>query len=142
MVWSGRTKNGPQGVSRTQAPTATATSSSTTPNTVEPLIEPGRILWDQTPITRAMGMVQRIENTPQALSLREFTTTRAIAAMAMVITRMIATAVADAVTPLTCSRAMLASERPPLRTEATRITKSCTPPASTEPSSSQRKPGA
>ena len=43
-------------------------------------------------------MVQRIENTPQALSLSEFTTTSAMAASAIVITKMMAKAVAVAVT--------------------------------------------
>ncbi len=89
----------------------------------------------------AVRDVQRIENTPQALSLREFTITSAMAASATVITKMMAMAVAVAVSLPTCSRAMLASERPPLRTEATRMMKSCTPPASTEPASSQSRPG-
>jgi hypothetical protein len=80
-------------------------------------------------------------NTPHALSRSEFTTTSAIAASATVITNTIAIAVAPPVRGLTCSRAMFASERPPLRTDATRMTKSCTPPASTDPTSSHRNPG-
>ena len=73
--------------------------------------------------------------------MSEFTTTSAMAASATVITNTIAIAVALPVSGLTCSRPMLASERPFARTDAVRITKSWTPPASTEPTSSHRKPG-
>ncbi len=123
------------------APAATATSSSTTPTAVVERIAPGRTRVDHSPMPRAIGMVHRMLNTPQALCLSEFTTTSAMAASATVITNTIAIAVAAPVSGLTCSRPMLASERPFERTEAVRMTKSCTPPASTEPTSSHRKPG-
>ena len=71
-----------------------ASSSSTTPAMVAPRIEPGRTLYDQSPMPMAMGTVHRIEKTPQALSLSEFTTTSAMAASATVITKMMAMAVA------------------------------------------------
>src|SRR5207249_10921349 len=87
------------------------------------------------PMASAIGIVHPMLNTPQALSLSEFTTTSAMAARATIITNTIASAVAVPVSGLTCPRAMLASERPWLRTEAVRMTKSCTPPATTEPTS-------
>ena len=86
-------------------------------------------------------MVQAMLNTPHELSFSAFTTTSAITASATVITKTMAIAVALPVRGLTCSRAMLASERPPLLTEAVRMTRSCTPPAITEPTSSHRNPG-
>src|SRR5207344_2615394 len=96
------------------APAPTATSRSSTPTAVEARIEPGRIRYDHSPMASAIGIVHAMLNTPHALSLSELTTTSAIAASATVITNTIATAVAAPVIGLTCSRAILASERPPL----------------------------
>ncbi len=69
---------------------------------------------------RAMGMVIPTEKTPQGLSPRAFTTTRA--RMATMITMMSRVATRAAVPPMTpsSSRAIWPSERPPRRIEKNR----------------------
>src|SRR2546425_9329887 len=48
-----------------------------TPMTDASATRPGRILYIHRPVSRAAGIVTRIVNIPQALSLRAFTTTMA-----------------------------------------------------------------
>ena len=138
---SGKTNQWRSGDAWIQAPAATAISRATVPNAVTPRIASGRMRRSHSPMASAIGIVSPMLNTPHALCLSEFTTTSAIAAIATVMTNTMAIAVAVPVSGLTCSRAMLASERPWLRTEAVRMTKSCTPPANTEPTSNHRNPG-
>ncbi len=81
-------------------------------------------------------------NVPHALSARAPTTTMPRPAIAMTMIARIATIATIPGSTPSSSRTSSASERPPRRMEAVRMTKSCTAPASTTPASSQRKPGA
>ena len=90
----------------------------------------------------AMGMVAPMVKMPQALSASAFNIAMPRPARAMIrMNRIAMTAVAPA-TVLISVRAMSASDRPPRRVEAQRISMSCTAPARHTPVSSQMRPGA
>ena len=102
---------------------------------------PGRILFIQNPVTRAAGMVTTIVNMPQALSFRALTTTIATPARVATIMKSVAIVVAVPAIGPSRLRAILGSDRPSKRTEATSTTKSWTPPARQAPMTIQAKPG-
>ena len=81
-------------------------------------------------------------NVPHGLSASALTTTMPSPAMAMTTMKRMAMAPASQATGPISSRVISASERPPRRTDAHRITKSCTAPARQHPATSQMKPGA
>jgi len=125
----------------TQRPAYSATMSSTMPMAVVSSTRPGRMNWRYTPISIAMGMVRPMVTVPHGLCCSAFTTTSASTEMRMIMMPSTATsAVAPATGPIS-SRAMRPSDLPSRRTEAARITKSCTAPPSTTPTMIQRAPG-
>jgi hypothetical protein len=102
---------------------------------------PGRILYIHAPVNSAAGIVARIVNMPQELSLSAFTTTIAtLASTATTINSVVSAVVAPPTGPMNV-RASFGSVSPLCRTEATRTTKSCTPPAMHAPRMIQMKPG-
>jgi hypothetical protein len=102
---------------------------------------PGRITFIQNPMPSAIGMVQRMEKTPQGLSLRALTTTSASTASRMIMIARIATIASPPVSGPISSLAICPRDFPSRRMEPNRITKSCTAPPSTTPNTSQRVPG-
>ncbi len=78
-------------------------------------------------------MVQAMVNVPQALSAIEFTTAIASPASAVTMMKSVAPAVVTAASLPMYRPAMLCSASPPCRTEAKRMTRSCTDPARTAP---------
>ena len=86
-------------------------------------------------------MVTTIVNMPQALSFRALTTTIATPARVATMMKSVAMVVAMPAMGPSRLRAIFGSDRPLKRTEATRTTKSCTPPARQAPMMIQVKPG-
>src|ERR1043166_9412558 len=115
--------------------------------TVTPITEasatlPGRSLYIQKPVTSAAGIVTTIVNIPHALSDSALTTTIPMLARIVIMMNMVAM---DAVMPDNgpiLLRAIFGSDNPSCRTDASRITKSCTAPARHAPMTIQMKPGA
>src|SRR5438552_11923412 len=109
-------------------PRNTPSNTIVTPITEASATLPGRILYIQSPVKSAAGIVAMMVNIPHALSLSAFTTT--MPTLANVITMMNNVAI-DVVIPDSLpilARALWGSESPSCRTEAHRITKSCTAP--------------
>ena len=102
---------------------------------------PLRITFIHRPVTSAAGTVTMIVNMPQELSLRAMTTTFATPASVTMIMKSVATVVVTPEIGPSRSRAILGSDSPSRRTEASKITKSCTPPARQAPMTIQEKPG-
>ena len=93
------------------------------------------------PITIAIGIVSPMVTVPQGLCCSAFTTTRASTEMRMIMMPSTATsAVVPATRPIS-SRAMRPSDLPSRRTEAARMTKSCTAPPRTTPTMIHSAPG-
>jgi hypothetical protein len=89
----------------------------------------------------AIGMVSPMVTVPHGLALSAFTTTRARTEMRTIMMPSTATrAVKPATVPIS-SFAICPRERPLRRTEAARMTKSCTAPPSTTPTMIQSAPG-
>ena len=86
-------------------------------------------------------MVTTIVNMPQELSLKAITTTLATPASVTITMNSVATVVTAPETGPSSRRAILGKESPSPRTEASKITKSCTPPARHAPMTIQEKPG-
>src|ERR1041384_8153999 len=114
----------------------------TTPITDASATLPGRILYFHSPVNSAAGIVTTIVNMPHALSLNALTTTMPTLASVMTIMKSVAT---DVVTPESrpmFDRAILGNDNPSSRTDAHRMTKSCTAPARHAPMMIQMNPGA
>jgi len=94
------------------------------------------------PIAIASGMLAASVNAPQPSPFIELTTANPIAATATTRTIKMAAEARAPASGESSSRAISASDRPPWRTLAASITKSCTAPAMTTPQTSHRKPGA
>ena len=107
------------------------------PTTVASMVLPGRMIRIQTPMPRAMGMVQRMEKMPQGLSLSALVTTRASTASRMIMIARIAIIAKSPVTGPISSLAIWPSDLPSRRMEPKRITKSWTAPPSTTPKTIQ-----
>ncbi len=88
-----------------------------------------------------MGTEEPMVNTPHADSASASTTTRPSPASATTTMPRMATAVMSPRKGPSSSRAISASDRPPRRTEATRMTKSCTAPPRTTPKRIHVYPG-
>ena len=86
-------------------------------------------------------MVTMIVNMPHELWLNALTTTIATLASTAITMNSVAIAVVAPATGPTMLRAIFGSDRPSCRTEATSVTKSCTPPARHAPMTIQAKPG-
>ena len=102
---------------------------------------PGRKLFIHQPISRAMGIVQAMVNSPHGLALRAFTTISASTASRMIMIARMATIAARPATGFTSSFAIWPSDLPSRRSEQHRMVKSCTAPPRTTPAISQRVPG-
>ncbi len=90
----------------------------------------------------ASGIVAAIVKVPHGLLYSALTTTSPSPASAMTMTNMIAMAAMMPANGLISRRAISASDLPPRRTDAQRMTKSWTAPARTTPAMSHRYPGA
>ena len=89
----------------------------------------------------AMGMLAAMVKTPQELSLKAFTTANPNPARATRMMKSTATAVVTPARGPSSCRAISATDLPPRRTEANRITTSCTAPANTTPINIHKNPG-
>ena len=125
----------------TQRPPTSARRSSATPTADASSVRPGRHTFIQYPIRTAIGMVQRMVNTPQGLPLSAFTTTSDSTASRMTMMASTATMASVPVTGPVSSLAICPSDLPSRRIEANRITKSWTAPARTTPNTIQIVPG-
>ena len=102
---------------------------------------PGRRLFIQTPINRAIGIVAVIVKRPHGLSRSALTTTSASTASRMIMMAKTATIAATPATGLTSSLAIWPSDLPSRRMDAHRMIMSCTAPPRTTPAISQIVPG-
>ena len=125
----------------THCPPTSPHISSTTPITDASTTLPGRMLFIHQPISRAIGMVVAIVNSPHGLSRSALTTTSASTASRMIMIARIATIAASPATGLTSSFAIWPSDLPSRLIDEIRIVKSCTAPPSTTPTMSQMVPG-
>lgn len=108
-----RCRCSPKELSATQRPPTIAAISSTKPITDTSVTRPGRMKRRYSPISRAIGMVQPTENTPQALSASAFTQTIASTASTIIsITKTTMIATVPPNLPIS-SRAIWPSDRPP-----------------------------
>ncbi len=103
---------------------------------------PLRHTYIQKPIRKPSGIVTAIVKTPHGLS--ESALTRMMprpASVMMMMNRMAIAATRPATEPISCLT-MSGSERPPRRTDAHRMTESCTAPARQTPATNHNSPGA
>ena len=128
-------------LSATNRPPTSAASSSTIPTAVASKVRPGLQTFIQKPISSAIGMVQAMVNMPQGLSRSALTTTSANTASRMIMMARMASMAAIPVTGPISSLAIWPSDLPSRRSEATRMTRSCTAPPSTTPKTIHKSPG-
>ena len=125
------------GFSMITPPPQIATSNKTAPTIDASTTRPGRIKRIQIPINSAIGIVIVIVKSPHGEFANAFTTTIAKIATSIIIIKKIPSIIMlPAVFPISI---FIISPRllPSWRDEITRITKSCTAPAKTTPTSSQ-----
>ena len=92
-----------------------------TPISVASPTRPLRITFIHSPVTSAAGIVTTIVNMPQELSLKAMTTTFATPARVTMMMKSVARVVVTPEIGPSRSRAILGSDRPSCRTEASRI---------------------
>ncbi len=122
-------------------PSTTPKSTRLTPINEASPTRPGRSLFIHKPVIRAAGMVTTMANTPQGLSLRALTTAMPDPAKVAMTTNSVATRVIVPETGPSSLAAIFGSDSPSCRTEASRTTKSWTPPARQAPTTIQVNPG-
>ncbi|MNS39545.1 hypothetical protein D3C72_718320 [compost metagenome] len=129
------------GCAATHWPPTKEANRSTTPMVVASMTLPGRKTRMYQPIRSAIGIVMAMVKVPQGLEASALTTTRARTASRIV---MIMSTAMSAVKPATgpiSSLAIWPRVLPSRRIEPTRITMSCTAPATTTPTRIQSMPG-